>query len=228
MQWSIYLKEKLFSCSLNTQYIFILFDLQCFFLKCESQKKKKKCDSPNRKTTYKMWTSGFSWPRRAGRCWDSTSARQVSAFCLGHLLSSSPLLSLTWLVTVLSLKKQAPKIKSSSEIVQKRKHLKMIPNILWYIRARHPWNASHVLCSGPPKTIQVNDMILRVTLAAKKNCCIGRAYTGSVVRCEEMKPVNPKGNQSWIFIGRTDTEAPVLWPPDAKSQLSGKDPDAGK
>ena len=47
---------------------------------------------------------------------------------------------------------------------------------------------------------------------------------------KEVKPVNPKGNQSWIFIGGTDTEAeaPILWPPDAKSQLTGKDPDAGK
>ena len=43
-------------------------------------------------------------------------------------------------------------------------------------------------------------------------------------------PVNPKGNQSWIFIGRTDAEAetPILWPPDAKNWLTGKDPDAGK
>ena len=42
--------------------------------------------------------------------------------------------------------------------------------------------------------------------------------------------INPKGNQSWIFIGRIDAEAetPVLWPPDAKSQLIGKDPDPGK
>ena len=47
---------------------------------------------------------------------------------------------------------------------------------------------------------------------------------------KEMKPVNPKGNQSRIFTGRTDTatEAPILWPPDTKSQLTGKDPDAGK
>ena len=44
----------------------------------------------------------------------------------------------------------------------------------------------------------------------------------------EIKPFNPKGNQFWIFIGRTDAEAPVLWPPDAKSWLIGKDPDAGK
>ena len=46
--------------------------------------------------------------------------------------------------------------------------------------------------------------------------------------CKESKPVNPKGNQSWIFIGRTDAEAPILWPPDAKTQLIRKDPDTGK
>ena len=47
---------------------------------------------------------------------------------------------------------------------------------------------------------------------------------------KEIKPINPKGNQSWIFIGSTDAEAeaPVLWSPDAQSQLIGKDPDAGK
>ena len=46
----------------------------------------------------------------------------------------------------------------------------------------------------------------------------------------EIKVINPKGNQSWIFIGRTDTEAetPILWPPDVKNWLLGKDPDAGK
>ena len=45
---------------------------------------------------------------------------------------------------------------------------------------------------------------------------------------KEIKPVNPKGNQSWIFIGRTDAEAAIFWPPDVKSQLIRKDPDAGK
>ena len=43
-----------------------------------------------------------------------------------------------------------------------------------------------------------------------------------------MKPVNPKGNQPWIFIARADAEAPILWPPDVKNRLIGKDPDAGK
>ena len=46
--------------------------------------------------------------------------------------------------------------------------------------------------------------------------------------CKEVKSVNAKGNQSWIFTGRTDAEAPILLPPDAKNQLIGKDPDAGK
>ena len=48
--------------------------------------------------------------------------------------------------------------------------------------------------------------------------------------CKEIKAVNPKGNQSWIFIGRNDAEAetPILWPPDAKNWLNGKEPDAGK
>ena len=47
---------------------------------------------------------------------------------------------------------------------------------------------------------------------------------------KEMKPVHPKGNQSWILIGRTDveTETPILWPPDAKNWLIWKDSDAGK
>ena len=45
---------------------------------------------------------------------------------------------------------------------------------------------------------------------------------------KEIRPVNPKGNQPWMFIGRTDAEAPIPWPPDGKSKLIGKDPDAGK
>ena len=51
----------------------------------------------------------------------------------------------------------------------------------------------------------------------------------SPLDCKEIQPVHPKGNQSWIFLGRTDAEAetPILWPPDAKNWLTGKDPDAG-
>ena len=52
----------------------------------------------------------------------------------------------------------------------------------------------------------------------------------SPLDCKEIQPIHPKGDQSWMFIGRTDVEAetPILWPPDAKNWLIGKDPDAGK
>ena len=61
------------------------------------------------------------------------------------------------------------------------------------------------------------------TVVLKKTC-------ESPLKSKEIKPVNPNGNQLWIFTGRTDgeAEASILWPPDAKSQLIGKDPDAGK
>ena len=52
----------------------------------------------------------------------------------------------------------------------------------------------------------------------------------SPLDCKEIQPVHPKGDQSWVFIWRTDAEAetPILWPSDAKNWLTGKDPDAGK
>ena len=61
------------------------------------------------------------------------------------------------------------------------------------------------------------------------NCGVGETLESSL-DCKEIKPISPKGNQSWIFIGRTDakTEAPILGPPDAKNQLIVKNPDAGK
>ena len=54
--------------------------------------------------------------------------------------------------------------------------------------------------------------------------------TLSPLNFKDIKPVHPKGNQSWIFIGRTDAEAlaPILWPPDLKNWLTGKDPDVGE
>ena len=61
------------------------------------------------------------------------------------------------------------------------------------------------------------------------NCGVGETLE-SPLDCEEIQPVHPKGNQSWMFIGRTDAEAetPILWPPDSKNWLIWKDPDAGK
>ena len=67
-----------------------------------------------------------------------------------------------------------------------------------------------------------------------KNWCfwtvVLRKTLESPLDCKKIQPVYPKGNQSWILIGRTDAEAetPILWPPDAKNWLIGKDPDAGK
>ena len=68
---------------------------------------------------------------------------------------------------------------------------------------------------------------------AQKNWCfwivVLEKTLESPLDCKEIQPVHPKGDQSWVFIGRTDVEAetPILWPPDSKSWLTGKDPDAG-
>ena len=67
-----------------------------------------------------------------------------------------------------------------------------------------------------------------------KNCCFWSVVLDktleSLLDCKEIPPVHPKGNQSWMFIGRTgaEAEAPILWPPDVKSCLIWKDPDVGK
>ena len=62
------------------------------------------------------------------------------------------------------------------------------------------------------------------------NCGVGEKTLASSLDCKEIQPVHPKRDQSWVFIGRTDTEAetPVLWPPHAKSWLIRKDSDAGR
>ena len=67
---------------------------------------------------------------------------------------------------------------------------------------------------------------------ALKNCCFWTVVLEKTLEnplnCKEIQAIYPKGNQSWIFIGRTESEAPILWSPDAKSRLIGEDPDAGK
>ena len=69
---------------------------------------------------------------------------------------------------------------------------------------------------------------------APKNWCFWTVVLEKTLEspldCKETKPINPKRNQSWIFIGRTDAEAetPILWPPDVKNWFTGKDPDAEK
>ena len=77
--------------------------------------------------------------------------------------------------------------------------------------------------AGPQKKLSTKEMTL-------SNCGAGEKTHERLLGCKEIKPVNPKGNQPWILIGRTDVEieAPILWLPDAKSWLIGKDPDTRK
>ena len=72
------------------------------------------------------------------------------------------------------------------------------------------WELDHQECWAP------NNWIFQIVVLEKT--------LKSPLDCKEIKPVNSKGNQPWIFIGRTD-EAPILWPPDGKSKLTGKDPE---
>ena len=76
---------------------------------------------------------------------------------------------------------------------------------------------------GPQRRLNAKEFMLMNSVVLEKTL-------ESPLDSKEIQPVQPKGNQSWMFIGRTDTEAktPVLWPPDAKSWLIGKDPDAGR
>ena len=94
----------------------------------------------------------------------------------------------------------------------------------------------------PTKVCRVKAMVFPVVMCgcerdhkegwAVKNWCVRimvlEETVESTLNSKEIKPVNPKGNQTWIFIGRTDAEAPILWPPDGKSQLIGKDPNSGE
>ena len=81
----------------------------------------------------------------------------------------------------------------------------------------------HSLCMdvrvGPWRRLSAEELMLL-------NCGVEETLERPL-DCKEIQPINAKGNQPWIFTGRTDAEAPILWPPDANSWLTGKDPDAG-
>ena len=93
-----------------------------------------------------------------------------------------------------------------------------------------PYSQSHVLSSGHVQMWQLDHKEGWVP----KNWCfwivVLEKTLESPLDCKEIQPLNPKGNQSWIFTGRTDDEAEfvILWPPEVKNWLTGKDPDAGK
>ena len=78
-----------------------------------------------------------------------------------------------------------------------------------------------VVIYGCIKKLSTEELILL-------NCGVGEDSWESGLDCKEIQTVHPKGNQSWIFIGRTDAEAPIFWPSDVKNWFIGKDPDAGK
>ena len=92
----------------------------------------------------------------------------------------------------------------------------------------------------PTKVHLVKAMIFPIVMYGCESWTIKKTWCFQTVVLEktlkspldskEIKPVNPRGNQAWIFVGSTDVEAeaPILWPPDAKSWLIGKDPDAGQ
>ena len=103
------------------------------------------------------------------------------------------------------------------------------------------WKSKHMTCKQTPYNQSYGFLVVmyRYELDHKqgwalKNWCfqtiVLEKTLESPLDSKEIKPVHPKGNQSWIFIGGTDAkaEATILWPPHAKSGLIGKDPDAGK
>ena len=78
-----------------------------------------------------------------------------------------------------------------------------------------------VLCGCESWTVRIVSTRALITVVLEKTL-------ESLLHSKEIKPVNPEGNQSSVFIGQTDAEASILWPPDAKSRLTEKGPDAGK
>ena len=80
--------------------------------------------------------------------------------------------------------------------------------------------------------LQLNFTPDKSELCNSKNWCFWTVVLEKTLEspldCKEIQPVHPKGNQSWIFIERTEAETPILWPPDVKNWLIWKDPDAGK
>ena len=76
------------------------------------------------------------------------------------------------------------------------------------------------MCDWCDKMLICSSLCFRTVVLAKT--------LESPLGCKEIQPVHPKGDQSWIFIGRTDAEAPILWPPDGENWLLRKDPDARK
>ena len=104
----------------------------------------------------------------------------------------------------------------------------LLRNVVAVTKDKGPYSQSYGLSSSP---VQMWELDHKEGWAPKDWCFqIVDKILESPLDSKKIKPVTPKGNQPWIFIGRTvvDAEAPILRPPDVKSWLTGKDPDAGK
>ena len=109
---------------------------------------------------------------------------------------------------------------------QPREHIKKQRHFCWQV----PSIQSYGFSSSP---VWIWELDYKESWAPKNGCywtVVLEKTPESPLDCKEIQPVHPKGNQSWIFIGRTDAEAetPILWSPDANNWLIGKDPDARK
>ena len=99
-----------------------------------------------------------------------------------------------------------------------------------YFADKSPYSQSYGFYGG---SVCIKDLDYKESWVLKSWCfwtaVLERTHE-SPLDCKEIQPVHTKGNQSWIFIGRTDAKAkaPILWPPDVKNWLIGKDPDAGQ
>ena len=92
------------------------------------------------------------------------------------------------------------------------------------------WNTGAKACLRDPRKVEIDHQLQGLRPESFYFLLFETTENDSPLDCKEIKSVNPKGNQSWIFIGKTAAEAktPILWPLDVKSQLTKKDSDAGK
>ena len=132
--------------------------------------------------------------------------------------------SLQMVTAAMKLKDTAPLKKSCN---QPRQHIKKQGH---YFANKSPSSQS---CGFSGSHVWMWELDYKASWAVKNWCfwtVVLEKTLESPLDCKEIQPVHPKGNQSWIFIGRTDAEAesPILWLPDVKTWLIGKDPDAGK
>ena len=141
------------------------------------------------------------------------------------------------------VKKALGNLSDKNASTEKRTKLTMLPRpfLFLYFHCFILFLSSQRLARVPTTNLSINwksvlsrlDNINAFFFFKSKNWCFQTVVLEKALESPldcKIKPVNPKGNQSWIFIGRTDAEvdAPILWPPDKKSWLIRKDPDAGK